>query len=53
MQEFYVQLTIQKTIEKYPGVSPRVISDNGPQFISKDFAQYQKVCRITTYKNFG
>lgn len=42
MQEFDVQLTIQKAIEKYPGYSPRIISDNGSQFISKDFAQYLK-----------
>ncbi len=40
MQEFDVQLTIQRAIEKYPGYSPRIISDNGSQFISKDFAQF-------------
>jgi transposase InsO family protein len=42
MQEFDVQLTIQKAIEKNPGHSPRIISDNGSQFISKDFAQFLK-----------
>jgi putative transposase len=42
MQEFDVQLTIQRAIEKYPGYKPRIISDNGSQFISKDFAAYLK-----------
>jgi transposase InsO family protein len=42
MQEFDVQLTIQRAIENYPGYKPRIISDNGSQFISKDFAAYLK-----------
>jgi len=49
MQEFDVQITIQRALEKYPGYSqrdgfpkPRIISDNGSQFISKDFAEYLK-----------
>lgn len=40
MQEFDVQITIQRALEKFPGVSPRMITDNGPQFISKDFAEF-------------
>ncbi|RKY93669.1 MAG: IS3 family transposase [Ignavibacteriae bacterium] len=49
MQEFDIQITIQRALEKYSGYSrrdgfpkPRIISDNGPQFISKDFAEYLK-----------
>jgi transposase InsO family protein len=42
MQQFDIQITLQKALEKYPGYKPRIISDNGPQFISKDFAQYLK-----------
>jgi len=42
MQEYDVQITIQKALEKYPGVKPRLITDNGSQFISKDFAEYLK-----------
>ena len=42
MQEYDVQLTIQKALEKYPAYKPRIISDNGSQFICKDFAQYMK-----------
>jgi transposase InsO family protein len=42
MQEYDVQLTIRKALEKYPAYKPRIISDNGSQFICKDFAQYMK-----------
>jgi len=42
MQQLDVQITLQKALEKYPGYKPRIISDNGPQFISKDFAEYLK-----------
>jgi len=42
MQEYDVQLTIQRAIEKYPACKPRIISDNGSQFISKDFSQFIK-----------
>lgn len=43
MQEFDIQITIQRALEKYAGHKPRIISDNGPQFISKDFAEYLKL----------
>lgn len=42
MQEYDIEITLQKAIEKYPDVKPRLISDNGSQFISKDFAEYLK-----------
>jgi transposase InsO family protein len=42
MQEYDVELTIQRALEKYPGVTPRIISDNGSQFISRDFAEFLK-----------
>lgn len=40
MQEFDVQITIRRALEKFPGVSPRIITDNGPQFIARDFAEF-------------
>jgi putative transposase len=40
MTEYDVELTLQRAKEKYPGVNPRVVTDNGPQFISKDFAEF-------------
>jgi transposase InsO family protein len=35
-----VSLTIQKALDKYPLARPRVISDNGGQYISKEFASF-------------
>ncbi len=40
MTEGEVEVVFQRGLEKFPGVTPRVISDNGPQFISKDFRQF-------------
>ena len=31
---------IERAREKFPGERPRIISDNGPQFIAKDFKQF-------------
>lgn len=42
MQEFDVQLVIQAALEKYSDVQPRLITDNGPQYISKDFSHFLK-----------
>ncbi|MFZ2323821.1 MAG: DDE-type integrase/transposase/recombinase [Ignavibacteriaceae bacterium] len=46
MQEYDVQLTVQRALEKYPLVKPRLITDNGSQFISKDFAEYLKLAGL-------
>jgi putative transposase len=37
MEEFDVEVVIQRALEKYPEARPRIISDNGSQFISRDF----------------
>lgn len=42
MQEFDVEITVQRALEKCPFAKPRLITDNGSQFISKDFAEYLK-----------
>jgi transposase InsO family protein len=42
MQEYDVEITVQRALEKYPCAKPRLITDNGSQFISKDFAEYLK-----------
>ena len=44
MKEQDVEIILQRALEVYPGIHPRIISDNGPQFIAKDFKQYLK-CR--------
>ena len=32
---------------KFPGEMPRIISDNGPQFIAKDFKAFIRICGMT------
>ena len=40
MTEKDVEIIVQRAREKFPGEKPRIISDNGPQFIAKDFKQF-------------
>jgi putative transposase len=47
MQESDVEIIIQRALEKYPGLKPRIISDNGPQFIAKEFRQFVRICGMT------
>jgi len=42
-----VEQIIQKAREAFPGVSPRIISDNGTQFIAKDFKEFIRVTGMT------
>jgi putative transposase len=47
MREADVEIIIQRARERFPGVCPRIISDNGPQFIAKDFKQFIRICGMT------
>jgi len=47
MKEDQVELIIQKALEKYPGNAPRLISDNGPQFLAKDFKEFIRNCGMS------
>lgn len=47
MKEADVETIIQRAREKVPDVMPRIISDNGPQFIAKDFKQFIRVAGMT------
>ena len=42
MKEDEIQIILQRALEKQPGVKPRLISDNGPQFIANDFKKFIK-----------
>lgn len=42
-----IEIILQRAREKYPEVKPRVISDNGPQFIAKDFKEYIRLSGMT------
>jgi transposase InsO family protein len=39
MTEIDVGIVVHRAKEKYPETGPRIISDNGPQFIAKDFKE--------------
>ena len=47
MTEAEVETIIQRARERYPGERPRIISDNGPQFIAKDFKEFIRICGMT------
>jgi transposase InsO family protein len=47
MTEARIEIILQQAREKFPGVHPRIISDNGPQFIAKDFKQFIRICGMT------
>jgi putative transposase len=47
MEEPDVETIIQQALERYSGVSPRIISDNGPQFIARDFKEFIRICGMT------
>ena len=47
MTEADVEIIIQRAREKFPEVYPRIISDNGPQFIAKDFKEFIRICGMT------
>ncbi len=43
MKEGEIEIIIERAKEKYPDVRPRIISDNGPQFIAKDFKEFIRI----------
>ena len=47
MTEMDVELIVERARANYPGVTPRLISDNGPQFIARDFKQYVRLTGMT------
>ncbi len=47
MTEDDVEIIIQRARERFPDVSPRIISDNGPQFIARDFKEFIRIAGMT------
>lgn len=47
MTEDDVTTILQRAREKFPDARPRIISDNGPQFIAKDFKEFIRICGMT------
>lgn len=47
MREPDVEVILQRALEKFPGVTPRLISDRGPQFIARDLREFIRISGMT------
>jgi hypothetical protein len=47
MREADVEIVLQRAREKFPDAHPRIITDNGPQFIARDFHEFIRLCGMT------
>jgi transposase InsO family protein len=47
MKEADIERILERAKEKYPEVRPRIISDNGPQFIARDFKEFIRISGMT------
>jgi transposase InsO family protein len=47
MTEQEVEIIVQRGLELHPTARPRIISDNGPQFIAKDFKEFIRIAGMT------
>jgi len=50
MKEADIEIIVQRAREKYPDAKPKIISDNGPQFIAKDFKEFIRICGMRHVK---
>jgi len=50
MTEAEVELILQRARERYPGAQPRIITDNGPQFIARDFKEFIRISGMSHVK---
>jgi putative transposase len=47
MTERDIETIVQRALERHPGEKPRIISDNGPQFIARDFKEFIRLTGVT------
>jgi transposase InsO family protein len=47
MREADVEIVLQRAREQFPEARPRIISDNGPPFIARDFKEFIRLCGMT------
>jgi len=47
MKESDIEVILERAKEKYPEAKPRIISDNGPQFIARDFKEFIRISGMT------
>ena len=50
MEEIDVETILQRAREEYPDETPRIITDNGPQFIAKEFKHFIRISGMTHVK---
>jgi transposase InsO family protein len=47
MREADVEIVLERAREQFPKASPRIISDNGPPFVARDFKEFIRLCGMT------
>ena len=47
MTEADVEIVLHRARERFPDAQPRIISDNGPQFIARDFKEFIRLSGMT------
>ncbi len=47
MKESEIEIILERAKERHPDVRPRIISDNGPQFIARDFKDFVRISGMT------
>lgn len=47
MTEMDIEILLQRARENFPNARPRIISDNGPQFIARDFKEFIRISGMT------
>ncbi len=47
MKESEIEIIMERAKERFPEERPRIISDNGPQFISNNFKEYIRISGMT------
>ncbi len=47
MTEARIEIILERARDEAPGATPRIISDNGPQFIARDFKTYVRLAGMT------
>jgi putative transposase len=47
MTELDVEIVLQRAREAFPQTRPRIISDNGPQFLAREFKEYIRLSGMT------
>ncbi len=47
MSKADIEVILERAKEKFPEAKPRIISDNGPQFIARDFKEFVRISGMT------